>query len=193
MCKKVKTQNTTVVRIGRGLTIIALFFAITLSCIAQLTEQTVRRIIREEFEPVKLDVAEMKGKMATKDDITMMERQISEIAGQVSKIEGQMDAMATKDNLITVRDEIHSLYRWIFAMWITIILAVFGIPYLYGRADREKVKQLEADVRELIKLKADVEALKAIKEAEERRRETARRIAEEKPEFEEAYKMVGLL
>lgn len=42
-------------------------------------------------------------------------------------------------------------------------------------------------------MKAEVEVLKAIREDEERRRETARRIAEGKPEFEEAYRIVGLL
>jgi len=155
--------------------IIILLFAITLPCFAQLTKQDVELIIQKALEPInkeiiaiKLDIAEMKGKMATKDDIA-----------EISK-------MATKDDII-------GIYAAILGTWIVTIAAIVTIPYLYGRADREKVKQLEVDVRELIKLRADVEVLKAIKEAEENRRETARKIAEEKPEFAEAYRMVGLL
>ena len=29
------------------------------------------------------------------------------------------------------------------AMWITIFLAILGVPYLYGRADRERVREKE--------------------------------------------------
>ena len=136
--------------------IFILLFAIALPCFSQLTEQEVRRIIREELEPIKLDIAEMKGKMATKDDII-------------------------------------GVYAAILVTWVVTIAAIITIPYLYGRADRERVKQLEGDVRELVKLRAEVGTLKAIMEAEDKRKETARKIAEEKPEFAEAYKMVGLL
>ena len=143
--------------------IFTLLFAIAFPCFAELTEQRVRQIIREELEPInkeiiaiKLDIAEMKGKMVTKDNII-------------------------------------GVYAAILVTWVVTIAAIVTIPYLYGRADRERVKQLEVDVRALIKLKAEVENLKAIRETEERRRETARRIAEEKPEFEEAYRIVGLL
>ena len=94
--------------------------------------------------------------------------------------------MATKDDIIGV-------YAAILVTWVVTIAAIITIPYLYGRADRERVKQLEGDVRELVKLRAEVGTLKAIMEAEDKRKETARKIAEEKPEFAEAYKMVGLL
>ena len=117
---------------------IALLLAIALPSFAELTRQDVEQIIRSELEPIKkeitaikLDIAEMKGKMATKDELTAIRDDTSEMKGK----------MATKS-------DIHSLYRWIITMWVTIILAIFGIPYLYGRADREKVKELEARLRE---------------------------------------------
>jgi outer membrane murein-binding lipoprotein Lpp len=152
---------------------IIMLFTIILPCFAELTQQDLDKIsnlidkklepinkeiiaIEKEIMAIKLDIAEMKGKMATKDDII-------------------------------------GVYAAILVTWVVTIAAIVTIPYLYGRADRERVKQLESDVRELIKLKAEVEVLKAIREDEERRRETARRIAEGKPEFEEAYRIVGLL
>jgi len=163
-----------------------LFFAIALPCLAELTQQDLEKIgnlIDRKLEPVKIDVAEMKGKMATKDDIAKMERQIS-------KIEGRMTAMATKEEINTLMCDIFSAF---FIIWIIIFAAIITIPYLCSRADRKRAKRLEAEVRELEKLKSEVEALKAIRGAEEKRKEIARKIAEEKPEFAEAYRMIGLL
>ena len=192
--------------------ILILLFVITLPTFAQLTQQDLEKIgnlVDRKLEPVKLDIAEMKGKMATKDDLTNMRKDFSEemksmrkdfseelksVKLDVTEMKGKM---ATKDDIITVQRELSSkmivLTTGLLTAWITIIAAIITIPYLYGRADRERVKQVEADVRELSKLRAEVESLKAIKEAEEKRRESARKIAEEKPEFAEAYRMLGLL
>ena len=38
--------------------------------------------------------------------------------------------------------------EWFFTMWITIFLSILAVPYLYGRNDRERVKELEARLRE---------------------------------------------
>jgi hypothetical protein len=55
------------------ISIILLFAFACLLCqgvvFAELTENDIRRIIREEIEPLKIEMAEIKGKMATKDDI----------------------------------------------------------------------------------------------------------------------------
>ena len=132
-----------------------LFAIITSPCFAQLTrkdvEQIVRQVVREELEPVKLDVAKMKGKIATKDELEAVKLDIAEMKGK----------MATKDDIITVQRELSSkmlvLTIGLITAWITIIAAIITIPYLYGRADREKVKQLEVDVKELFKLRDEVE------------------------------------
>ncbi|RLJ03163.1 MAG: hypothetical protein DRP11_01530 [Candidatus Aenigmatarchaeota archaeon] len=127
---------------------------------AELTKEDVLQIIRAELEPIKLQMAKLEGKVATKDDI-------------------------------------HELYRWFIIAWITIILAIFAIPYLYGRADRERVKELEARLREeekrIEEVIASVEALKAVLQREEKLREEAQKLAQEKPEFAEAFKRIGLL
>ncbi|MFQ6042891.1 MAG: hypothetical protein ACE5PV_18720 [Candidatus Poribacteria bacterium] len=157
--------------------IIILLFAIVLPCFAELTEQSVRQIIREELEPINKEIT------AINNEITTMKKEITAIKLDIAEMKGKT---ATKNDIIGV-------YAAILVTWVVTIAAIVTIPYLYGRADRERVKQLEADVRELIKLKAEVENLKAIRETEERRRETARRIAAEKPEFEEAYRIIGLL
>jgi len=151
----------------RKMIAIILLLSVALPALAELTKEDVVQIIRTELEPIKLDIAEMKGKMATKDDIIAVQREVS------SKFVAIIAALTV--------------------FWATLLAAIITIPYLYGRADRERVRQLEADVRELIKLKAEVETLKAIREAEETRREKARRLAQERPEFEEAYKAVGLI
>ena len=75
--------------------------------LAELSKEDVIQIIRAELEPMKLDIAEIKGKMVTKD----------------------------------------AFYGTLILMWVTIIAAIITIPYLYGRADRERVKELEARLR----------------------------------------------
>jgi hypothetical protein len=139
---------------------VLLSLAFALPSFAELTKQDVEQIIRQELEPIKLDIAEMKGKMATKDDIIAVQRTLT-IA------------------LVTV--------------WITIIAAIITIPYLYGRADRERVRQLEADIRELQKLKSEFETFKALTETMEALREKARQVLREKPELAEDLRTIGLL
>jgi predicted PurR-regulated permease PerM len=156
---------------------VVLLLAIALPSFAELTQQDLDKIstlidrklepIKQEITAIKLDIAEMKGKMATKDNLIAVQREVS------SKFVAIIAAL--------------------IGFWATLLAAIITIPYLYGRADRERVKQLEADVRELIKLKGEVETLKAIREAEERLREAAMRLAEEKPEFAEGFRRLGLI
>jgi outer membrane murein-binding lipoprotein Lpp len=160
---------------------------------AELTQQDLDKIsvlIDRKLEPIKLGIAEMKGKietlegkMATKDDLIALRDEMSEM-------KGRMDAMATKDDIITLQ---RTLTIALVTAWITIIAAIITIPYLYGRADRERVRQLEADVRELQKLKSEFETFKALTEAMESLREKARRAAQEKPELVEDLRTIGLL
>jgi outer membrane murein-binding lipoprotein Lpp len=142
--------------------------------LSQQDREWISNLIDRKLEPIKLDIAEMKGK--------------------IEALEGKM---ATKDDIIAVQREVSSKFVAIIAaligFWATLLAAIITIPYLYGRADRERVRQLEADIRELIKLKAEVETLKAIRETEERRREAAMRLAEEKPEFAEGFRRLGLI
>jgi len=174
-----------------------LLLSITSLTTAELTSQDkewISALIDRKLEPIKLDITEIRGeikairteiqafegKMTTKDDLIALKGEISEMKGKV----------VTKDNIITIQ---RSLTIALVTAWITLIAAIITIPYLYGRADRERVRQLESDLKELQKLKAEVETLKAIKEAEENRKEKARKLAQEKPEFEEAYKAIGLI
>jgi len=153
-----------------------LLLTLALPSFAQLTKSDVEEIMRQALEPIKLDIAEMKGKMATKDDLIALKGEISEMKGK----------MVTKD-------EVSSLYRWFILAWITIILAIFAIPYLYGRGDRERVREMEKRMEEM---RAEIETLKNLKtilEHQERLKEMAQRLAQEKPEFEEAYKAIGLI
>ncbi|RLI78006.1 hypothetical protein DRP07_11545 [Archaeoglobales archaeon] len=142
--------------------------------LSQQDREWISTLIDRMLEPIKLDIAEMRG-----------------------EIKALRAEMVTKDDIIAVQREVSSKFVAIIAalivFWATLLAAIITIPYLYGRADRERVRQLEADVRELIKLRAEVETLKAIRKAEEIRREKARKLAEEKPEFEEAFKAVGLI
>ncbi|HIE28092.1 TPA: hypothetical protein EYP66_12470 [Candidatus Poribacteria bacterium] len=160
--------------------IIILLFTIVLPCFAELTQQDFERIsdlIDKKLESINQEIT------AINNEITTMKKEITAIKLDIAEMKGKT---ATKNDIIGV-------YAAILVTWVVTIAAIITIPYLYGRADRERVKQLEADVRELIKLKAEVENLKAIRETEERRREAARRIVEKKPEFEEAYRIIGLL
>jgi len=146
---------------------VLLLLAIALPSFAELTPQDLDKIsvlIDRKLEPIKLDIAEMKGKMATKDDIINVQREVS-------------------SKFITI-------VAALIAFWATLLAAIITIPYLYGRADREKVKELEARLREeerrTERLQAEFDLLKSL-------RETAMRLAEENPEFAEGFRRLGLI
>ena len=146
---------------------VLLLLAIALPSFAELTPQDLDKIsvlIDRKLEPIKLDIAEMKGKMATKDDIINVQREVS-------------------SKFITI-------VAALIAFWATLLAAIITIPYLYGRADREKVKELEARLREeerrTERLQAEFDLLKSL-------RETAMRLAEENPEFAEGFRKLGLI
>lgn len=168
----------------RAALIIALLFAIALPCFAELTQQDLDRIgnlIDRKLEPVKLDMAEMKGKMAamaTKDDILAVWKDMT----------GKFDALRQETG-----DKIDTLYSVTIGLLSAIIVAILSVillPVIQRWLERRKQT---SDKERFQKIETELETLKAIMETEEKRRETARRIAEEKPEFAEAYKAVGLL
>ena len=154
--------------------IIILLFSITLPCFAQLTKQDVELILQKALEPInkeiiaiKLDIAEMKGKMATKDDIIAMRQNLTE----------RMD---------TLYDRMGTLYGVIIGVLVAIIVAILTLiftPFLKGWLERRKDVK---DEERLQRIETELAELKAI-------REVAKRLVEEKPEFAEAYRMVGLL
>jgi len=173
---------------------VLLLLAIALPSFAELTPQDLDKIsvlidrklepIKKEITAVKLDIAEMRGKMATKDDLIALRGEMSEMKG---KMAAKDDIIALKGNIITVQ---RTLTVALLTAWITIIAAIITIPYLYGRADREKVKELEARLREeerrTERLQAEFDLLKSL-------RETAMRLAEENPEFAEGFRKLGLI
>jgi len=130
-------------------------YMVVLSSYADLRQNDLDRIsgiIDQKLESMKLDIAEMKGKVATKE--------------------------------------------WLLTMWITIFLSILAVPYLYGRGDRERLKELEARLREdkkrIEQIKSELES-KIEKETHEYLRESARKLAEEKPEYTKGFKRIGLL
>ena len=114
-----------------------LLFTLTLPCFGELTEKDVgriRQIIREEIEPLKIEIATIKGKMATKDDIRKelepMKIEIATIKGDIKALEGKV---ATKDDIITMNqkmgDKIETLYGIIIASFVTLIV-VIAVPQI---------------------------------------------------------------
>ena len=158
--------------------VFTLLVAIVSPAFPQLTEQTVRQIIREELEPIKLDVAEMtgkiealEGKMATKDDLMAINK----------------DLGTTKDDLRDMWKDIIGKIYVLYGIIIAVLIAIIGVMLTIIFAPRW-IEQRNG--KRLQRIEAEIEA---IKEAEEKRRKAARKIAEEKPEFAEAFRMLGLL
>ena len=160
---------------------VALLFVIALPSFAELTRQDVEQIIRSELEPIK-------------KEITAIKLDIAEMRGEIKAVRAEMKTMATKDDIIAVQREVSSKFITIvaalIAFWATLLAGIITIPYLYGRADREKVKELEARLREeerrTERLQAEFDLLKSL-------RETAMRLAEENPEFAEGFRKLGLI
>lgn len=102
--------------------IIAFSFILVLPCYSELTQQDLDKIsnlIDRKLEPIKQDIVSLKL------DIAEMKGEIKAVKGEINGIKAQM---ITKE--------------WILTMWITIFLAILAVPYLYGRSDRERVKEL---------------------------------------------------
>ena len=117
--------------------IVALLLAITLPSFAELTSQDkewISTLIDRKLEPIKQEIT------AIKLDIAEMRGEIKAVRAEMRALEGKM---ATKDDIINVQREVSSKFIAIIAaligFWATLLAAIITIPYLYGRADREKV------------------------------------------------------
>jgi hypothetical protein len=89
---------------------------------AELTENDIRRIVREEVEPLRIDIAEIKGKMATKDDIIAINQKMS--------------------------DKIDTLYGIIIASFVTLIV-VIAVPQILIAYRERRESRLSKEVDEL--------------------------------------------
>ena len=103
-----------------------LLFAIVLPC-SGLTQQDLEQIgwlIDKKLEPIEIDIAEIKGKMATKDDIIAVRKDFTE---EMNAFNREIYAKIDDTNA-----RIDSLYNASIAVWtaifIAIVAAIFGSP-----------------------------------------------------------------
>ncbi|HIE26630.1 TPA: hypothetical protein EYP66_05025 [Candidatus Poribacteria bacterium] len=146
-----------------------LLFAIVLPC-SGLTQQDldqIERLMDKKLEPIKIDIAYIKGKMATKDDIIEVRKDFTEEMNAFrQEIYAKIDSTNTR---------IDSLYNASIAVWtaifIAIIAAIFGGP-IFSRWLEKREERKNAVVK---------------------MREMALELVKDKPEWAEAYKNIGLL
>lgn len=126
----------------KTLLIIVLLLTLVLPCFAQLTENDIRRIIREEVAPIKIEIATIKGDIKT--------------------LEGRM---ATKDDIITMNqklgDKIDTLYGVMIAALVTIIV-VIAIPQILIAYRERRESRLSKEVDELKQEIADLKGKRII-------------------------------
>lgn len=154
---------------------VALLLAIASPSFAELTSQDkewISTLIDRKIEPIKLDIAEIKGRMdamATKDDIVALK-------GEISEIKGRMDAMASKDDLIELEARttarIDGLTQAIIAMAVAIFVAILGsivggpifAQWWQRRQERkDEINKMKAKAQEIIKEHPELaEVLRAI-------------------------------
>ncbi len=146
-----------------------LLFAIALPC-SGLTQQDLEQIDRlmdKKLEPIKIDIAYIKGKMATKDDIIEVRK---DFTAEMNAFRGEISAKVDNTN-----ERIDSLYEASIVVWAAIIVAIlaaiFGGPIFSRWLERREER----------------------KDAVVKMRETALELAKEKPEWAEAFKNIGLL
>ena len=114
---------------------IALILLLTLPSSAQLTKRDVEQIIQKALEPIKMEIAEIRGEikaikaqMATKDDIISLQREMTKRMDEMrSELVGRMEKSDER-----VNSRIDSLYHQLWAVWsvifVTILAAIFGGP-----------------------------------------------------------------
>ena len=127
--------------------IIILLFVFAYPCFAELTENDVRlirQIIREEIEPVKIEMATMKG--------------------DIRALEGKM---ATKDDIIAMRDilggQMNTLYGVLIGILVALIVGILGIflvPFLkkwFEKPEPQRTLIISKEVNELKQRMAELE------------------------------------
>jgi len=108
-----------------------LTFVISLPCFSELTENDIRRVIREELEPIKIEIATIKG------DIKVIENRITELDNRMT------------EKFKAVEDKI-SLIQWFIGLLVAIVVAAIAIPQLLILY-REKKESKEIDeLRDII-------------------------------------------
>lgn len=149
--------------------IFILLLAIALPC-SGLTQQDLEQIgwvIDKKLEPIKIDIAEIKGKMATKDDIIAVRKDFTE---EMNAFRREIYAKIDDTNA-----RIDSLYNASIAVWtaifIAIVASIFGSP-IFSRWLEKREERKNAIVK---------------------MREIALELAKDKPEWAEAYKNIGLM
>jgi len=164
-----------------------LLFAIALPC-SGLTQQDLEQIehlMDKKLEPIKIDIANIKGKIATKDDIIAVRKDFTEqmnafrqeIYAKIDNMDAKIDSTNAKIDSTSERTNtrIDSLYNASIAVWtaifIAIIAAIFGSPIFSRWLERREER----------------------KDAIVKMREIAFELVKDKPEWAEAYKNIGLL
>ena len=157
-----------------------LLFAIVLPC-SGLTQQDldqIERLMDKKLEPIKIDIAYIKGKMATKDDIIEVRKDFTEEMNAFrQEIYAKIDSTNARTNakIDSTNTRIDSLYNASIAVWtaifIAIIAAIFGGP-IFSRWLEKREERKNAVVK---------------------MREMALELVKDKPEWAEAYKNIGLL
>lgn len=163
--------------------VLTLLFFILLSSEISFAQQDLDKIksmIREELEPIKLDIALIKSQMATKEELEPLKLDIASIKSQ----------MATKDDIIAMREEftekigevnstvnsrIDELYNISLAVWTAIFAAILAA--IFGGPIFSKWLEKRSQSKDTIN----------------RMREKALKRVEKRPELAEDYKAIGLL
>ncbi|MCD6507508.1 hypothetical protein J7M22_12910 [Candidatus Poribacteria bacterium] len=164
---------------------VILLLSIALPSFAELTQRDLDKIsalIDRKLEPIKMDIAELKGEikavraemrgMATKDDIVALK-------GEISEIKGRMNAMASKDDLIELEARttarIDALTQAIIAMAVAIFVAILGTIVggpIFAQWWQKRQEQKEA-IRQI--------------------REKAQDLVKDHPELAEIFRSIGLI
>ena len=147
-----------------------LLFAIALPC-SGLTQQDleqIERLMDKKLEPIKIDIANIKGKMATKDDITEVRKDFTE---EMNAFQRKMSAKVDSINA-----RIDSLYIALIAVGTAIIIIAILASIFVGPIFNQWLERREERKNAIVKM-----------------RETALELAKDKPEWAEAYKNIGLM
>ena len=165
-----------------------LLFAIALPCLG-LTQQDLDQIERlmdkkldpivKEINEIKIDIAEIKGKMATKDDIIDLRKDFTEqmnalrqeIYAKIDDTNANIDSTSERVNA-----RIDSLYIALIAVGTAIIIIAILASIFVGPIFNQWLKKREERKSAIVKI-----------------REIALELAKDKPEWAEAYKNIGLL
>ena len=135
----------------RAISILALMLCLAYPAWGELSQGDLERIgelMDRKLEPLKIAVTRLEGKLSgLEGKMDGLEQRMEGLEKTVDAFRKEMGARIREVNArMEALDAKMVSKQWFLTMWVTITLMILAVPYLYGRSDRDRMRELERQV-----------------------------------------------